>query len=187
MRDKINVNQLQLFFFFPKLDCRFFTSSVNRANHFFFLFPSSGLRALSLICKRELFFGPSQLVESTAIDLTGYENHNASFFVKSPNQLVSYSFFFFYLKKRLTFFFVNTVDLVSIDSIFLNANWLERELSEMYGVFYCKKLDQRNLLLDYTFLDSPMRKSFPSVGYEELSYSLITESCEYLPINAVEL
>lgn len=77
--------------------------------------------------------------------------------------------------------------LPSLEGGFLNANWVEREFSELYGVKVAGKQDQRNLLLDYTSLISPMQKGFPCVGEEEIFYSPLEEGLVYYPNTSVEL
>ncbi|XP_065065240.1 NADH dehydrogenase [ubiquinone] iron-sulfur protein 3, mitochondrial-like [Rhopilema esculentum] len=66
-----------------------------------------------------------------------------------------------------------TDELTPIDSavpVFNSANWLERELWDMYGVFFANHPDLRRLLTDYGFEGHPQRKDFPLSGYTELRY-----------------
>lgn len=70
----------------------------------------------------------------------------------------------------------------SLVNFFNNLNWSEREVSEMYGINFIFKKDNRNLLLDYNFLDSPMLKNFPSQGYEEVIFNFIDQQVEYTKI-----
>lgn len=64
----------------------------------------------------------------------------------------------------------------SITELFLNANWLEREASELSGVFYLLKKDTRNLMLPYGDSSFPFKKSFPSIGYRELFYNNLSNT-----------
>jgi NADH dehydrogenase (ubiquinone) Fe-S protein 3 len=61
--------------------------------------------------------------------------------------------------------------MASITSIFLNANWWEREIWDFFGIFFNQNLDLRRILTDYGFEGFPMRKDFPLSGYFELSYN----------------
>lgn len=63
--------------------------------------------------------------------------------------------------------------LESIDSVFSSAGWLEREFAEMFGLPLGKKADARNLLLDYSLAEAPLRKAFPCSGRRELSFSVM--------------
>ena len=74
-----------------------------------------------------------------------------------------------------------------MEASFPNANWVEREFSELYGISMAAKKDQRNLLLDYTSLVNPMQKGFPCVGEEEIFYSPLEEGLIYYPNTSVEL
>jgi NADH/F420H2 dehydrogenase subunit C len=58
----------------------------------------------------------------------------------------------------------------SIISLYLNANWLEREIWDMHGIFVDEHPDLRRILTDYGFEGYPLRKDFPLSGYIESRY-----------------
>jgi NADH dehydrogenase (ubiquinone) Fe-S protein 3 len=67
--------------------------------------------------------------------------------------------------------FVNEITpLLSITSIFSAANWWEREVWDLFGVFFQNHPDLRRILTDYGFQGHPLRKDFPLSGYVEVSY-----------------
>lgn len=94
----------------------------------------------------------------------------------------------YFLKYRwviLTSLTHNTIS--SVDRLFKNCNWLEREASEMYGVIFIGKMDSRKLLLDYSKIEHPMLKDFPSEGVKDVFYDILDNQIEYVTNETVEL
>ena len=74
----------------------------------------------------------------------------------------------------------NTVQ--SVTKIFPSANWMEREIFDMYGVKFIDHPDLRRILTDYGFEGYPLRKDFPLTGHNEVRYSEDKKKVIYEPI-----
>jgi NADH:ubiquinone oxidoreductase subunit C len=69
--------------------------------------------------------------------------------------------------------------LNTISILYKNANWSERELWDIFGIFILFHTDLRRLLTDYGFEGYPLRKDFPLTGYKEVLYSDFNKNVIY--------
>ncbi|KAL9113906.1 MAG: hypothetical protein Q9227_002040 [Pyrenula ochraceoflavens] len=58
----------------------------------------------------------------------------------------------------------------SITALYDGANWYEREVYDLFGVFFTGHPDLRRIMTDYGFDGHPLRKDFPLTGYTEIRY-----------------
>jgi NADH-quinone oxidoreductase subunit C len=72
--------------------------------------------------------------------------------------------------------------VLSLTKIFPSANWMEREVFDMYGVKFKDHPDLRRILTDYGFQGHPLRKDFPLTGYNEVRYSEDEKKVIYEPV-----
>jgi NADH-quinone oxidoreductase subunit C len=70
----------------------------------------------------------------------------------------------------------------SLTKIFPSANWMEREVFDMYGVEFENHPDLRRILTDYNFEGYPLRKDFPLTGFKEVRYSEKDKKVIYEPV-----
>ena len=70
----------------------------------------------------------------------------------------------------------------SITKILPSANWMEREVFDMYGIKFKNHPDLRRILTDYGFKGHPLRKDFPLTGFNEVRYSEKDKKVIYEPV-----
>ena len=70
----------------------------------------------------------------------------------------------------------------SLTKVFPSANWMEREVFDMYGIKFKNHPDLRRILTDYGFKGHPLRKDFPLTGHNEVRYSEDEKKVVYEPV-----
>ncbi len=115
-----------------------------------------------------------QLVDITAVDYPGKEKRFKIIYL-----LLSH-------EKNLRIAIHINVDeklvLPSITKIFPSANWMEREVFDMYGISFKDHPDLRRILTDYGFEGHPLRKDFPLTGHTEVRYSEVKKKVISEPV-----
>jgi len=115
-----------------------------------------------------------QLIDITAVD---YPENQKRF--KIVYLLLSHEF-----NQRiiLSYFISENEKISSLTKIFPSANWMEREVFDMYGIKFNDHPDMRRILTDYGFEGHPLRKDFPLTGHNEVRYSEDKKKVIYEPV-----
>ena len=115
-----------------------------------------------------------QLIDITAVD---YPERSRRF--KMVYLLLSHQF----NQRTIISFDINENELVSsMTKIFPSANWMEREVFDMYGIKFKDHPDLKRILTDYQFEGFPLRKDFPLTGHKEVRYSEDEKKVVYEPV-----
>ena len=115
-----------------------------------------------------------QLIDITAVD---YPENQKRF--KIVYLLLSHE-----LNQRiiLSYYIDENQQIPSLTKIFPSANWMEREIFDMYGIKFTDHPDLRRILTDYGFEGYPLRKDFPLTGHTEVRYSEDKKKVVYEPV-----
>ncbi len=71
----------------------------------------------------------------------------------------------------------NAPHLRTMEIVWPNANWYEREVFDMFGVTYDGHSDMRRILMPHDWVGHPLRKDYP-LGYEEVRFSFNYEDVD---------
>ena len=115
-----------------------------------------------------------QLIDITAVDYPEKEKRFKLIYFFLSHE--------FNLRLNLEYFFKENEIVSSITSIFPSANWMEREVFDMYGVSFKDHPDLRRILTDYNFKGYPLRKDFPLTGHNEVRYNEEDKKVIYEPV-----
>ena len=143
-------------------------------NQLYVTINSEDLLDVILLLKNNKNIKFKQLIDITAVD---YPENQKRF--KIVYLLLSHEF-----NQRiiLSYFISENEKISSLTKIFPSANWMEREIFDMYGIKFSNHPDLRRILTDYGFEGHPLRKDFPLTGHNEVRYSEDEKKVIYEPV-----
>ncbi|KKJ77508.1 NADH dehydrogenase [Kiloniella litopenaei] len=119
-----------------------------------------------------------QLVELTAVDYPAREDRFELVYCLlslTHNQRI-----------KVKFSTSDETPVESVSGLFSSAIWYEREVWDMYGIFFANHPDLRRMLTDYGFEGHPLRKDFPLTGYVEVRYDEAQKRVVYEPVKLTQ-
>ena len=145
-----------------------------RYNQLYITINSEDLLDVVLLLKTNKNTKFRQLIDITAAD---YPENQQRF--KMIYLLLSHEF----NQRIILSYFINENEPISsLTKIFPSANWMEREIFDMYGIKFTDHPDLRRILTDYGFQGHPLRKYFPLTGYNDVRYSENEKKVIYEPV-----
>jgi len=104
-----------------------------------------------------------QLIDVVGVDYPSSENRFKIYYLLLSHEKN--------LRVKVLINFKTEEKIPSITKLYPSANWMEREVFDMYGVKFKNHPDMRRILTDYGFVGHPLRKDFPLTGFNEVRYS----------------
>ena len=115
-----------------------------------------------------------QLIDIVAADFPSSENRFKIYYLLLSHEQN--------LRAKILITFNVENKIPSITKLFPSANWMEREVFDMYGIKFKNHPDMRRILTDYGFVGHPLRKDFPLTGFNEVRYSEKDKKVIYEPV-----
>ena len=149
------------------------SSSINH-NHIYLNIDEEDLLDVIIFLKTNSETKFKQLIDITAVDF--------------PEREMRFKLVYLFLshennkRVKVDFLIKENNSVTSITSIFPSANWMEREVFDMYGINFKNHPDLRRILTDYGFDGHPLRKDFPLTGHNEVRYSEDDKKVIYEPV-----
>jgi len=163
-----------MFLKFTKYFRKYITSLVIKPDYIYIYLNKVNLLNLVCFLKLSSLFKFSTLTDIWASD---FPHRKKRFFITYVFLSQEYSFRLFL---RICVGAFESVP--SLSFLYKSAAWLEREVWDMFGVFFTNNLDLRRILTDYGFVGHPLRKDFPLTGYLELRYEDSLKRIVYEPV-----
>jgi len=125
---------------------------------------NKGIGTVLLFLKDHSHYQFKVLCDVTAVD---YLNRTSRFEVVYNLISIRYN-----TRIRVKTFLNELTSVDSVSSVFPSSSWYEREVWDLYGIWFNNHKDLRRILTDYGFEGFPIRKDFPITGYTESRYDV---------------
>jgi NADH:ubiquinone oxidoreductase subunit C len=167
------------------LYCLFFRhlfTIIIRNNYLYLVLKDNNISNIMFFLKNHLLFNFTQLLDIITVDKLEMNLVEGKRF--------SYTYVLLSVLYNIRIFVNGFIGLFenlnSVSSIFKSADWLEREIWDMFGIFFLGHTNLRRILTDYGFVGFPLRKDFPLSGYVEIRYDEITKSIVLEPLELTQ-
>lgn len=185
---KLNRNIVTFLFFIFESAILKFAQNSDKSNKFLYIYTTNlWQKAFINILKYNSLFLDTFFVEGLV-----FEGKYSFLNNKLKNQALNvlnliYIFFLKQFNLKLVFSISSTLNqkIRTISNYFQNAQWPEREMSEMSGIYFFSKQDSRKLLLDYSFIGYPLLKLYPTTGFVELIFSFFNSWLIYVSLQFI--
>ena len=149
-------------------------SSIVKHDNLKLLIDGEDLIEVLLFLKKNSKLKFRQLIDITAVDYPENEKRfKMVYFLLSHEKNV---------RSSIEYYIKENEPISSISSIYPAANWMEREVFDMYGITFKDHPDLRRILTDYNFKGHPLRKDFPLTGHNEVRYNEEDKKVIYEPV-----
>ena len=153
-------------------------------NDVFFIIGIINLVLMTKLLSYSLLFNIQSLINISAVDWIWRKKRFG----------IYYSYISYFFNYRV-FLVVNVpvylrypygLGVESLSFLYSSAAWLEREIWDLFGIFFYNHVDLRRILTDYGFQGFPFRKDFPLVGFKELRYDDTTKLIVFENVKLVQ-
>jgi NADH:ubiquinone oxidoreductase subunit C len=168
----------------------YYNKKVSSVDYFLYINEKT-MNTFFLLISQNLIYTYEQLINITCIDNLNLSNdsENSNSFKTGENRLtLIYILNNINTTSRLiiSLSFSLGAFIVSLSEIYKASIWLEREIYDLFGVFFSSHPDLRRLVTDYGFKGNPLRKDFPLTGYLEVRYNEELKSVKYKTLKLMQ-
>nr|YP_010049309.1 NADH dehydrogenase subunit 9 [Pleurostomum flabellatum]QPL15614.1 NADH dehydrogenase subunit 9 [Pleurostomum flabellatum] len=173
MRNRINRQSYVKYLMLNIPKCIFFI--FDKKNHTYIHIHKYYILMISFFLYKDLNSRCNQLIDITCID----------FFLQKKRFEIIYQYLSHEFHRRIFLkFFISELESVnSIINEFPNSSWYEREIWDLFGVYFIHNKYLKRIMLDYGFIGHPLRKDFPLTGFLEVAYSYFFSTVVHKKVN----